>query len=127
MKASTVQKLVEKYLVNGDHAKIHNGSWMPLTIEKIGQGPNGHQAVSICHYGEQEGDLMRDPEICFEVVGNEVFPYYFRNDYAGLEQVVYVSDENGKVTHVRPRLKKEIESFLRIWNRNLKEQGFLKA
>jgi hypothetical protein len=27
----------------------------------------GLPAVSVAHYGEQNGDLMRDPEMCFEI------------------------------------------------------------
>ena len=30
-------------------------------------GPTGLPAVSVTHYGEQNGDLMRDPEMCFEL------------------------------------------------------------
>jgi hypothetical protein len=41
--------------------------------------------VSVAHYGEQNSDLMRDPEMLFEVVetaGSVSFrPFYFRNDY----------------------------------------------
>jgi hypothetical protein len=46
------------------HLKIENGSWMPLVIEGIGPGPDGLPAISVCHYGEQNGDAMRDPEMC---------------------------------------------------------------
>jgi len=27
----------------------------------------GLPALSVAHYGEQNGDLMRDPEMCFEL------------------------------------------------------------
>jgi hypothetical protein len=30
-------------------------------------GPGGLPAISVAHYGEQNGDLMRDPEMCFEL------------------------------------------------------------
>ena len=39
------------------HKKIENKSYMPLSIEWI-----SHNIISLCHYGEQNGDLMRDPE-----------------------------------------------------------------
>ena len=41
--------------------------FMRLVIEHVGTGPRGGQLVSVAHYGEQNGDLMRDPEIVFEV------------------------------------------------------------
>jgi hypothetical protein len=49
------------------HIKIENPPYMPLTIEGIGTGPRKLPAVSVTHYGEQNGDLMRDPEMCFEM------------------------------------------------------------
>ena len=46
-------------------------------------------AISVCHYGEQNGDLMHDPEICFErgfADGPHLNAFYSRNDYVGVEQ-----------------------------------------
>ena len=112
--------------------RIVNDGWMPLTIERIGHGPNGHPSVSVCHYGEQNGDLMRDPEMCFEVIpasgatAETWAPYYFRNDYAGIEQEVYSADEAGRQL-VRTKLLAELRSFARTWDRNLREQGFVEA
>jgi hypothetical protein len=41
---------------------------MALVIEAAPEpGPLGAQAISVAHYGEQNGDLMRDPEMCFEL------------------------------------------------------------
>jgi hypothetical protein len=41
---------------------------MALVIEATDEsGPCGLPALSIAHYGEQNGDLMRDPEMCFEL------------------------------------------------------------
>lgn len=39
--------------------------YMPLSIEDIGHSPDGFRQNSLCHYGEQNGDLMRDPEMVF--------------------------------------------------------------
>ena len=41
---------------------------MRLAIEPIGSGPRGGELVSVAHYDDQAGDLMRDPEIDFKVV-----------------------------------------------------------
>jgi hypothetical protein len=51
----------------------------------------GLRAISVAHYGEQNGDLMRDPEMCFELslpFGGKLTldPFYWRNDYLGIEQ-----------------------------------------
>jgi hypothetical protein len=70
--------------------KIDNLPYMPLCIEAMDEsGPMGLPAVSVAHYGEQNGDLMRDPEMCFELGfagGVHLNPFYYRNDYMGVEQ-----------------------------------------
>lgn len=49
------------------YLKIGNPPYMALVIEAVpGRGPLGCPALSVAHYGEQNGDLMRDPEMCFE-------------------------------------------------------------
>jgi hypothetical protein len=112
-----------------NHITIKNGSWMPLTIEEIGEGPNGRPAVSVCHYYEQNGDLMRDPEMCFEIADDrgtlKMFPYSFRNDGVNVDRVVYQEIDGKKMVDLRE--KKDEASFARIWNRNIKDQGFIKA
>jgi hypothetical protein len=40
---------------------------MTLVIEDTQErGPNGLHAISVAHYGERNGDSMRDPEMIFE-------------------------------------------------------------
>ncbi len=51
----------------GFHIRIENEPWMTLVIEDTQErGRNGLPAISVAHYGEQNGDLMRDPEMVFE-------------------------------------------------------------
>ena len=101
--------------------------YIPLSIEAIGTSADGNRLISLCHYGEQNGDLMRDPEMVFEVHSATAAaePLSFQNDYMGLFQEVYRYDESGKKTHVNTRLKAELKSFARTWFTNLKDQGFL--
>jgi hypothetical protein len=86
-------------------------------------------AISIAHYGEQNGDLMRDPEMCFELSessGNLALdPYYFRNDYMGTEQWSR-NFVNGQYVEL-PDLHKLHELFAEVWDGNLKSQGFAQA
>jgi hypothetical protein len=42
--------------------------FMPLSLEIIGPGPRGGLLLSIMHSFEQNGDLMRDPDLVMEVV-----------------------------------------------------------
>jgi hypothetical protein len=74
----------------GLYLKIDNPPYQELVIEAMDEsGPLGLPALSVAHYGEQNGDLMRDPEMCFELglVGGEYLdPFYWRNDYVAVEQ-----------------------------------------
>ena len=101
---------------------------MPLSVEDIGQSADGNRLISICHYGEQNGDLMRDPDMVFELHAwadaPAAEPLSFRNDYMGLLQEVYRYDDSGKKTHVNVRLKQELTSFAKTWFKNLEQQGF---
>ena len=103
--------------------------FMPLSVEDIGQSGDGNRLISICHYGEQNGDLMRDPDMVFEIHAwadaPAAEPLSFHNDYMGLFQEVYRYGADGKKTHVNVRLKQELTSFARTWFKNLKDQGFL--
>jgi len=80
-------------------------------------------------YGEQNGDLMRDPEMIFEAdeSGDEMnlIPFYWRNDYVGIEQYSAFIENGGTV--LNPKLKREHSAFAGTWDRNLRAQGFLAA
>ena len=74
----------------GLYLRIENVPYMTLVIEATGEsGTMGFPVLSVAHYGEQNGDLMRDPKMCFEIGSNDepnLDPFYFRNDYMGVEQ-----------------------------------------
>jgi hypothetical protein len=102
---------------------------MPLVIEAVDEsGPLGLPAISVCHYGEQNGDAMRDPEMCFELGfagGAHLIPFTWRNDYAGVEQVSRAII-NGHYVALLP-LQEQHEKFAAMWDNNLHSQGFLEA
>ena len=117
-------------LLGSDTAvRLTANGYMPLSVEHIGQSAEGNRLISLCHYGEQNGDLMRDPDMVFEIhtyaAPHMAEPLSFRNDYMGLVQEVYRYDNDGKKTHVNVRLKQELKFFARTWFKNLKDQGFL--
>jgi hypothetical protein len=72
---------------------------------------------------------MRDPEMIFEAEeSNEqlnLVPYYWRNDYAGVEQYSAFIEEGR--TLLNAELEREHTAFARIWDANLRAQGFLEA
>jgi hypothetical protein len=102
-----------------------------LDIEDIEiSGPNGLPSVSVVHYGKQNGDAMRDPEMLFEMRrdGTEIAlaPYYWRNDYLGIEQYSSYRDDAQRLFTLSG-LKQQHEAFARTWDRNLRSQGFYEA
>lgn len=111
------------------YLKIENPPYMALVIEAIPEpGPQGLPAVSVAHYGEQNGDLMRDPEMCFELCmaeGPHLSAFYYRNDYAGTEQWSRFLRDGQYAVHTP--LYREHEQFAALWDRNLNAQGFLEA
>ena len=109
--------------------KIENAPYMALVIEATDEsGPGGLPAISVAHYGEQNGDLMRDPEMCFELGFAEepcLDPFYFRNDYIGLEQWsrTFTSGQYVRLRH----LHEKHQQFASQWDNNLRLQGFPEA
>ena len=111
------------------YLKIPNPPYMELVIEALDEsGPLGLPALSVCHYGEQNGDLMRDPEMCFELGmagGAHLDPYLWRNDYVAVEQVSRAIVRGHYVALLE--LHKQHEKFAAMWDNNLRLQGFLEA
>ena len=64
-----------------------NGTYMPVHIEIIDR-TDKYNHISLAHYAEQNGDMMRDPEMIFalHIESQQFIPYYYRNDYMGMEQ-----------------------------------------
>lgn len=55
-------------LLGGHHSvRITSEGYMALCIETIGSSPDGTPLISLAHYGVQNGDLMADPEMTFEL------------------------------------------------------------
>ena len=118
-------------LLGGQSAvRITVPDYMPLCVEEIGTDEEGHRLVSLCHYGKQNGDLMRDPDIVFmfqpTVNGSIAEPVSFRNDYLGIHQDVYQYNQAGKRTHVFAKRKTELKEFAQAWFANLKDQEFFR-
>ncbi len=111
------------------YVKIENPPFMDLLIEATDwSGPCGLPAISVAHYGEKNGDLMRDPEMCFELGnagGTHLNPFYWRNDYVAVEQWSRFIKNGNYCYH--PQLHEQHENFAKLWDKNLSQQGFLKV
>lgn len=113
---------------------------MPLHVEKVGAiryaviTPDGQTMTesaplySFAHYYEQNGDMMRDPDIEIMDRGpGHMTPVSFWQDAPLVRDEVFTYDDNGTVTGYRPQILRSICSFCSLWARNLKEQQGLEA
>lgn len=129
----TVQAIIDSRggleALKKQYLRIENPPYMRLVIEYIGTGPYGGPAVSVAHYYEQNGDAMRDPEMTFELAEKDGLtlwiPLTYQQDNLGMYQVAVERGADGQQVFVRPKLVKDLESFARMWDRNIKDQGFM--
>ena len=132
-----IQTIIEEHgglaAVQTNYLRIENPPFMRLVIEVIGTlFPNGTCEVSVAHYGTQNGDAMRDPEITFLVTPGiegewQWQPLTFTNDYIGIYQVAAEYDNFGQLRVRDARLMRELQEFAEMWDRNIKHQGFIEA
>ncbi|MBE9594630.1 MAG: hypothetical protein IMF19_14255 [Proteobacteria bacterium] len=105
----------------GDHDKFHTKPFMDVVVEYIDQCELGTM-FSIAHYYKQNGDLMRDPEMCFIRGGDgEYYPYYYRVDGLGTEQNA-LWYEDCKLKGYDSAMQKEHTIFANMWMQNIKRQ-----
>jgi hypothetical protein len=80
--------VLTQLLGNETAVRLTVNGYMPLSIESIGTSADGNRLISLCHYGEQNGDLMRDPEMVFALFTHgeaaAAEPLSFQNDYMGV-------------------------------------------
>lgn len=109
---------------HSDHTCSHG--FMDLIVETWWEDvlyPRDRMIISVCHYGLQNGDLMKDPEIVYRWDGEFGIetPTNFYNDYTGLVQEVFPRKDG--IPMISPDLLKELQSFTKTWVENLKAQG----
>jgi Domain of unknown function (DUF6908) len=74
---------------------------------------------------------MRDPEIVFDVnpaawKTGEWTPVSYRQDSLDIYQEAVFLVDTGKLM-IRPKLLRHLKAFAREWDKNIEQQGFLKA
>ena len=142
----TVQAIIELHggldALRAKYISIENPPYMQLVIEHIGFAPQKLRLdeaaktfkvplISVAHYGKRNGDALRDPDMVFHVhviAGRIVAwtPRSWRNDYAGIEQEVFVDGPDGQIRY-KPKLLRQFRSFAATWDRNIRQQHFKEA
>ena len=108
------------------YKRFESDGYMPLVLEKLHCNDHkGRPVYSLAHYGQQNGDAMRDPELTFSVdeYSGTIEPLTFQNDYVGLYQEVYITNDAGQLCY-SPRLRSSLDDFLWHWLDNIQEQGY---
>jgi len=127
--STTNYKALKPFLEAVDAAEGHkhfkSGGYMDLVIENLEfSDEDGFPVYSIAHYGEQNGDLMADPdmEIAVNNKDGRIIPRTFQNDYMGMFQQVFKTQEGRRV--YSPSLLRDLDTFLWQWLQNIEQQGF---
>ena len=102
----------------------NNRAFMPLVVEHIGENPYG-SLISVAHYGKQNGDAMRDPDVVLlhSSTNGGYFPVSYRNDYVPVfrEAVRFTGPSQTKI-RTRPRIQRDLADFVNRWMRAIEEQ-----
>lgn len=109
-----------------DYKRYESAGYMPLIFEYLHYSDyKGRPVYSMTHYGEQNGDAMRDPDMTISVDwGNQtVEPQTFQNDYLGVYQEVYRRDDQGRLLYSK-RLRTDLDEFLWQWLQNIEQQDY---
>jgi hypothetical protein len=110
--------------------------YMRLVIERLPEpGPDHLPMLSVAHYFEQNGDPCTDPEMTFEIGVDPGSPWYWpRGKWipVSFEMSYMAIHRRARVLHdgqlyVSRREQRDQESFARVWDRNIKAQGFVDA
>ncbi|EIE01477.1 DUF6908 domain-containing protein [Leptospira licerasiae] len=121
-----------KALKSKNSLRLRSEGYMDLVLEYVGKGPRNLDTISVAHYYEQNGDLMRDPEIVFEIEqktdetgkNEQIFhPVEYWQDGLPFLNGPVVWIEDGKIL-CKPNSITSIKSFAKTWDQNLKSQGF---
>ena len=107
----------------GDHCRIENNpAFMPVCVERISETAFG-PIFSVVHYYEQNGDLMRDPEMTFlRLPDGRYSPLSYRQDGLGLYQESVILGENGNPEKFIPAMQRDHALFAGQWMQNIKDQ-----
>ncbi|MFA5323958.1 MAG: hypothetical protein WC373_14900 [Smithella sp.] len=112
--------------------KIDNGGAgiMALHIERIGANKYG-ELYSFAHYFEQNGDMMRDPDIVMlrsinpdALTGKHAFfPISFRQDGGfAIDREYVVFNEDGNGWKIAKKQQADLAVFCGQWARNIADQ-----
>ena len=105
------------------HRTIDNtkGTFMPVHIERVNECGLG-SIFSVAHYYEQNGDLMRNPDMEFIKDGDgEYYPISFWQGAPSIRDEA-VRWREGEIVEVTPKVQAKLVTFANMWMKNIKDQ-----
>jgi hypothetical protein len=100
------------------HVGEEGQAYMRVTVERLSAA-----TFSVAHYFEQQGDLMRDPEMVFlRGADGQFYPVSFRQDSTGTDEIGARLGRDDVVLGVDPRLQADHARFASTWMVNIRSQ-----
>jgi len=98
-----------------NYMKIENEPYMPLSLDNL-----GNNTFSMAHNFIQNGDLIPDPDMEIRIIPElKMVEALAIQHSTGYYRRVYVDEKR-----FYPQEKKDQNSFLNMWTKNLLNQGF---
>lgn len=97
------------------HLRLEHPPYLPLVIERVGE------IISVAHYGELNGDLMRDPELTY--LWGTWTVLSITQDYLGHYAEVYGEIDGHPKVNIA--LCNDLLGFSEMWAKNIRDQGWL--
>lgn len=114
---------LERGVESGKSVVDPDGGLMDLHMDNLGKDKDGNYLISLMHNYQQEGDVMRDPDMEIRLMPGmqaaEALTFHQSNP--PVYQNVYVQREGKQLVNLK--LKKQLNAFLNQWLRNIINQG----
>jgi hypothetical protein len=117
---TTLDHLAALARAAGGATRLDNrpGTYMPLCVEWIAA-----DQLSLAHYGESNGDAMRDPDMVFWLAPDRRwYPVSYRNDWTGTDRPAVEFGDDGRPRRYWPREQRSQATFAATWLRNIRAQ-----
>lgn len=120
-KATHIFQTIVSQLKEGT-LKLDNapGTFQALSVEFLYQSELG-KVYSFNHWGEMNGDLIRDPDVTFLNSAAGIVPLEFQNDYMGFYQEA-AKIEEGQIVVENEKGYLSLVEFCNVWMENIQEQ-----
>ncbi len=117
---------IVKALGDEEYVKLESKGFMDLHVNRLYSEEEGAIRLSLAHRFIQNGDSMADPDMEVHVYPDrdmaEALTFQQDGYLAIYNRVYHISEDGAKM--VNTRMKKELNTFLNFWLKNIKDQGF---